>query len=106
MNRELVIQGLEAIIQGLQDEISSEMKTKEANNANEKTEGTEKKEAKVVTKEEEKIKLEDIRAVLAEKSQDGKTHDVKKLLESFGANKLSAVKEKDYTKLLVAAMEL
>jgi len=53
-----------------------------------------------------KVSLEDIRNVLAGKSQAGLTSKVKELLESFGANKLSSVKEEDYEKLLEAARKL
>ena len=52
------------------------------------------------------VTIEDVRAVLAEKSQSGLTTKVKELLESFGACKLSAVKEADYGKLLEAAKKL
>lgn len=58
------------------------------------------------TKETKKVSLEEIRAVLAEKSQAGLTSKVKELLESFGANKLSSVKEEDFEKLLAAAQRL
>lgn len=57
-------------------------------------------------REVQDITIEDVRAVLAEKSQSGLTTKVKELLESFGACKLSAVKEADYGKLLEAAKKL
>lgn len=53
-----------------------------------------------------KIGVEDIRAVLAEKSQDGKSKEVKALLNQYGVAKLSAVKEKDYSELLQKAKAL
>ena len=53
-----------------------------------------------------KVTIEEVRAVLAEKSQAGLTSKVKELLESFGACKLSAVAEADYGKLLEAAKKL
>lgn len=52
------------------------------------------------------VTIEQVRAVLAEKSQAGLTSKVKSLLESFGANKLSAVDPAEYEKLLVAAQGL
>lgn len=67
---------------------------------------------KAATVKEEKkeevaaVTVEQVRAVLAEKSQAGLTSNVKELLESFGAYKLSAVKPEDYESLLVAAKEL
>lgn len=57
-------------------------------------------------KEETSVTIEMIRAVLAEKSQEGLTAEVKSLLESFGANKLSAVKAEDYAALLAAAKKI
>lgn len=50
--------------------------------------------------------IEDIRAVLAEKSQDGKSKEVKALLNQYGVAKLSAVEEKDYPELLQKARAL
>ena len=50
--------------------------------------------------------MEDIRAVLAEKSQEGKTKEIKKLLEKYGVTNLSAVEEKDYPALLAEAKVL
>ena len=52
------------------------------------------------------IKLEDVRAVLAEISRSGKTAQMKKLLGRFGASKLSDVKVEDYAALLAAAKEV
>lgn len=56
--------------------------------------------------EEQVVTLEQVRAVLAEKSQSGLTDKVKSLLESFGANKLSAVNPEDYADLMAAAKEM
>lgn len=53
-----------------------------------------------------KIGVEDIRSVLAEKSQDGKSKEVKALLNQYGVAKLSAVEEKDYPELLQKAKAL
>ena len=61
-------------------------------------------EAPVVKKAEktpsQKVTIEDIRKVLAEKSRAGKTEQVRELLQKYGANKLSAVEEKHYSSLL------
>lgn len=51
-------------------------------------------------KKENKISIEDVRAVLAEKSQQGKTREVKALLMKYDAGKLSGVKPEDYASLL------
>lgn len=57
-------------------------------------------------KKEKKISLEDVRTVLAEKSQAGFTNDVRGLLEKHGAAKLSEVDPKKYAQLLKDAEEL
>lgn len=52
-------------------------------------------------KEEPKITLEDVRARLAQLSRDGKTAQVKALIQKYGANKLSEVNPGDYEALLL-----
>lgn len=54
-------------------------------------------------KQESKISIEMVRAVLAEKSQQGKTREVKALLMKYDAGKLSGVKPEDYEDLLKEA---
>lgn len=57
-------------------------------------------------KEEKPISLEDVRAVLANLSRNGKTKEVKALLQKYGADKLSAINKDDYPALLKDAEEL
>ena len=52
------------------------------------------------------VTLEQVRAVLAEKSHDGKTEAVRGLLQKYGAPKLSAVDPKHYPALLKDAEAL
>ena len=52
------------------------------------------------------ITLEQVRAVLAGKSRDGFTEDVRKLIVGFGAQRLSEIKPKDYEAVLKAAEEI
>ena len=52
---------------------------------------------------EEAVTVEKVRAVLAEKSRDGKTQEVRKLLNEFGADKLSAIPENKLSNLLKKA---
>ena len=47
-----------------------------------------------------KISLEDVRAVLAIKSRDGKTLEVRKLINTYGVTKLSDVPEEKYQELM------
>ena len=54
-------------------------------------------------KQEIKISIEDVRAILADKSQQGKTREVKALLMKYDAGKLSGVKPEDYEALLKEA---
>ena len=58
--------------------------------------------AKPAAKEEKKpeLKLEDVRAVLAEKSRTGHTAAIRTLLQKYGASMLSAVDPKHYESLL------
>lgn len=58
---------------------------------------------KVSKPKEKAVTLEQVRAVLAEKSHDGKTETVRELLQKYCATKLSAVDEKHYPALLADA---
>ena len=58
------------------------------------------------TQQEQPATLEGVRAVMAQKTQEGKSKEVKELLQKFGAAKLSAVKEGDYPALLQEAQAL
>jgi len=58
------------------------------------------------TAEESDIAIEDIRAVLAEKSQDGKRKEVKDLLLKYDSGRLSGVDPKDYPALMKDAEAL
>ena len=52
------------------------------------------------------VTLEQVRAVLAEKSHDGLTEQVRSLLQKYGAQKLSAIASDRYPDLLRDAKEL
>ncbi len=74
-----------------------------------KEESEEKKTGKKDAKSDasvEEITVGMIRTVLAEKSQAGLTAKVKELLNSYGAEKLSAIKPEDYSAVYAAAKEL
>lgn len=71
----------------------------------EKQKGTRQKETKT-EKDKKEITIEEVRAVLAAKSQEGKTREVKTLLMKYDAGKLSGVKPKDYWNLLQEAEAL
>ena len=57
-------------------------------------------EAPKKEKPKSEIKLEDVRAVLAEKSRAGHTAEVRTLLQKYGAEKLSAVDPANYEALM------
>ena len=61
------------------------------------------KEPKAEVPEEKPLTLEDVRAVLAEKSRQGFTSDVKALLRKHGADKLSEINPAEYKALLADA---
>ena len=65
-----------------------------------------KKEEKPVAKqaqEEKPLTLEEVRAVLAEKSRAGHTAEVRELLNKHGADKLSGIDPAEYAALLAEA---
>lgn len=62
--------------------------------------------AETVPKEEKPLTLEDVRAVLADKSRKGHTAEVKELLTKHGADKLSEINPTEYSALLADAEEL
>lgn len=55
---------------------------------------------------EKAVTLEQVRAVLADKSHDGFTAEVRALLEKHGAKKLSEIDPANYAALLADAEEL
>ena len=52
------------------------------------------------TKEEKKLSLEAVRGILADKSRDGFTEEIRSLLQKYGAEKLSKLKPEHYSDLL------
>lgn len=66
---------------------------------------TAKKEAKAAKQEPEEkpLTLEEVRAVLAEKSRSGHTEEVRELLNKHGADKLSEIDPAEYAVLLAEA---
>lgn len=56
--------------------------------------------------EEKQITLEEVRAILAEKSHDGFTSEVRALLQKYGASKLSEIDPSKYPALLADAEDL
>jgi hypothetical protein len=69
-------------------------------------EGTQPSEPSPNTPVKPDITLEQVRAVLADKSRSGKTAEVRALLQQFGAEKLSEINPNKYPNLLKASEEL
>lgn len=55
---------------------------------------------------EKAVAIEDVRAVMAQKTQEGKSQEIKDLLQRYGAVKLSAVSPEHYPALLKEARVL
>ncbi len=66
----------------------------------------EQKQVQPETQQENPATLEGIRALMAEKTQEGKSKEIKELLQKYGAAKLSAVKPEDYPALMQEAQVL
>ncbi len=65
-----------------------------------------KEDKKADPKKEKAVAIEDVRAVMAQKTQDGKSKEIKELLQKYGTVKLSAVAPKHYPELLKEAKVL
>ena len=57
-------------------------------------------------KKEKAVAIEDVRAVMAQKTQEGKSQGIKELLQKYGAVKLSGVAPEHYPALLKEARVL
>ncbi len=66
----------------------------------------EQKQNAVQEQQEQPATLEGIRALMAQKTQEGKSKEIKELLQKYGAAKLSAVKPEDYPALMQEAQVL
>ena len=66
----------------------------------------EQKQNAVQEQQENPATLEGIRALMAQKTQEGKSKEIKELLQKYGAAKLSAVKPEDYPALMQEAQVL
>ena len=62
----------------------------------------------LVNKEDKpkKIKLEDVRGILAEKSQAGMISEVREIIKKYGASKLSEINPKNYADVIKEAEKL
>ena len=65
--------------------------------------GREEPEAQVEAEKAQAITLEQVRGILADKSRAGFTAEVRGIIESFGANRLSKIDSEDYEAVLAKA---
>lgn len=65
-----------------------------------------KEDKKADSKKEKAVAIEDVRAVMAQKTQEGKSQEIKDLLQKYGAVKLSGVSPEHYPALLKEAKVL
>ena len=98
-----IAEGFSIVAEGLRGLAKAEGKTKDT--AAVKTQKAEKQDA-AKEQQEQPATLEGIRALMAQKTQEGKSKEVKELLQKFGAAKLSAVKPEDYPALMQEAQVL
>ncbi|GFI66305.1 hypothetical protein IMSAG185_01920 [Lachnospiraceae bacterium] len=88
-----IAEGFSIVAEGLRGLAKAEGGTKEKTV---KAQKAEKQESVAEVQQESPATLEGIRALMAQKTQEGKSKEIKELLQKYGAAKLSAVKPEDY----------
>ena len=94
-----IAEGFSIVAEGLRGLAKAEGSTKDKSVKAQKAEKQE-------TQQENPATLEGIRALMAQKTQEGKSKEIKELLQKYGAAKLSAVKPEDYPALMQEAQVL
>mgnify|MGYP001035910419 FL=1 len=98
-----IAEGFSIVAEGLRGLAKAEGGTKEKAV---KAQKAEKSETVAEVQQESPATLEGIRALMAQKTQEGKSKEIKELLQKYGAAKLSAVKPEDYPALMQEAQVL
>ncbi len=98
-----IAEGFSIVAEGLRGLAKAEGGTKEKTV---KAQKAEKPESVAEVQQESPATLEGIRALMAQKTQEGKSKEIKELLQKYGAAKLSAVKPEDYPALMQEAQVL
>ena len=98
-----IAEGFSIVAEGLRGLAKAEGGTKDKAV---KTQKAEKQETVAEVQQESPATLEGIRALMAQKTQEGKSKEIKELLQKYGAAKLSAVKPEDYPALMQEAQVL
>lgn len=97
-----IAEGFSIVAEGLRGLAKAEGGNKTA----EKTQKQDAAKAQAEAQQEKPATLEGIRALMAQKTQEGKSKEIKELLQKYGAAKLSAVKPEDYPALMQEAQVL
>lgn len=95
-----IAEGFSIVAEGLRGLAKAEGSTKD------KAAVKEQKQDAAKAQPENPATLEGIRALMAQKTQEGKSKEIKELLQKYGAAKLSAVKPEDYPALMQEAQVL
>lgn len=102
-----IAEGFSIIAEGLRGLAKAEGGTKEKA-VKEQKQDVAKAQTETTAQEQQEspATLEGIRALMAQKTQEGKSKEIKELLQKYGAAKLSAVKPEDYPALMQEAQVL
>ena len=101
-----IAEGFSIVAEGLRGLAKAEGGSKTAEKDTGITQKVEKQESVAEVQQENPATLEGIRALMAQKTQEGKSKEIKELLQKYGAVKLSAVKPEDYPALMQEAQVL
>ena len=102
-----IAEGFSIVAEGLRGLAKAEGGTKDKAVKEQKQDTVkEQKQDAVQEQQEQPATLEGIRALMAQKTQEGKSKEIKELLQKYGAVKLSAVKPEDYPALMQEAQVL
>ncbi len=100
-----IAEGFSIVAEGLRGLAKAEGGSKTAEKT-QKAQPSATEKAQTETQQEKPATLEGIRALMAQKTQEGKSKEIKELLQKYGAAKLSAVKPEDYPALMQEAQVL
>ena len=100
-----IAEGFSIVAEGLRGLAKAEGGSKTAEKA-QKQDAAKEQPEKTEAQQESPATLEGIRALMAQKTQEGKSKEIKELLQKYGAAKLSAVKPEDYPALMQEAQVL
>lgn len=100
-----IAEGFSIVAEGLRGLAKAEGGSKTAEKT-QKAQTSPTAKAQPEAQQEKPATLEGIRALMAQKTQEGKSKEIKELLQKYGAAKLSAVKPEDYPALMQEAQVL